>query len=179
MEQKFGKGQTGNRSKNSQPLYSWAQLASVPSSTGLSSNATRHQAIMRNLQGHRLASVLACNNDSSDMIREEDTSFHLPIFIPSSTFPFLQLYFVQDRLLRIFPPALDSTTGAWGGDTPNPKTKQGESLQIIHNLPKQHYTFFQSWGLYRTRERISHSQVTMSSFIITSIPQWLMQVRVI
>lgn len=60
------------------------------------------QAIMRNLLGCRL-SVTACKNDGSAMIREEDASNHSSIFTATSIFPFLQLYFIQDILLGIFP----------------------------------------------------------------------------
>ena len=60
------------------------------------------QAVMRNLLGCRL-SVTACKNDGSAMIREEDASNYSSIFTATSIFPFLQLYFIQDILLGIFP----------------------------------------------------------------------------
>lgn len=67
------------------------------------------------------------------MIREEDTSFYLSILIPSSIFSFLQLYFVQDRLL-CFPPSTKLTPqqkgeggGGGGGGTKTKKQKSANN----------------------------------------------------
>lgn len=92
-------------SELSQHLYLVAQV---------SSNATRDQAIMRNLGC--TPSVPACKIDSSDMIREEDTSSYLSRFISISTVPFLQLYFIQDRLLCVFFPCTKLTSRKMKGE---------------------------------------------------------------